>query len=88
MIGTSLFKIGSVLREVDAAGSCEVDMGANVSRISLRSVAKKALLMHKLLRDVFALISTIKLVSVASASLNTEPIVKRVVPMNRTHTYT
>merc|ERR1711980_86633 len=45
----------------------------------------------KLLPDVFAPISTIILVSrlpAASASLNTEPILKRVVPMNRTHTYT
>ena len=47
--------------------------------------------MHKLLPDVFAPISTVILVSrlpAASASLNTEPILKRVVPINHTHTYT
>ena len=54
-------------------------------------MAKKALLMRKLLTDVFAPISTVILVSrlpAASASLNTEPVLKPVVPMNRTHTYT
>ena len=45
--------------------------------------------MRTFLPDVFAPISTvITHFAAASASLNTEPILKRVVPMNHTNTYT